>query len=70
MILVVNGVERDYMAANLQQIWDIQGREQGIEDPLGVAVALNGRIVRRKQWAETKLTAGDRIEIVRAVAGG
>ncbi|GLS42099.1 hypothetical protein GCM10007884_00840 [Methylobacterium brachythecii] len=36
----------------------------------GIAIALNGRVVRRKDWAETALSEGDRIEIVRAMQGG
>ncbi|MDO8533140.1 MAG: sulfur carrier protein ThiS [Xanthobacteraceae bacterium] len=36
----------------------------------GVAVALNGQVVLRKVWAETRLQAGDRIEIVHARQGG
>lgn len=36
----------------------------------GTAVALNGRLVPRGQWAETDLAAGDALEIVRAVGGG
>ena len=36
----------------------------------GVAVALNGEVVHRDRWSETPLTAGDRVEIVRAVGGG
>jgi sulfur carrier protein len=36
----------------------------------GVAVALNGAVVRRAEWAGTPLTAGDVVEIVRAMQGG
>ena len=36
----------------------------------GVAVALNGAVVRRADWATTMLNAGDTIEIVRAMQGG
>jgi sulfur carrier protein len=36
----------------------------------GIAVALNGAVVPRASWAETKLQAGDSIEIVRARQGG
>lgn len=35
-----------------------------------VAVALNGEVVRRTDWAETALSEGDAVEIVRAVGGG
>jgi sulfur carrier protein len=36
----------------------------------GVAVALNGSVVPRAHWAETRLTAGDIVEIVLAKQGG
>jgi sulfur carrier protein len=36
----------------------------------GVAVALNGRIVRRQSWMETKLAPGDNVEIVQVRQGG
>jgi sulfur carrier protein len=35
-----------------------------------VAVALNGEVVRRGDWRETRVCAGDSVEIVRAVGGG
>ena len=44
--------------------------EAGIEGSQGIAIALNGRVLRRKDWAETTITPGDRIEIVRAMQGG
>jgi sulfur carrier protein len=36
----------------------------------GIAVALNGAVVPRADWAQTRLRAGDQIEIVRARQGG
>ncbi len=36
----------------------------------GVAVARNGEIVPRGEWAATALAEGDAIEIVRPVQGG
>lgn len=38
--------------------------------PEQVAVAINGDVVRRRDWAETMVRAGDVVEIVRAVGGG
>lgn len=37
---------------------------------LGVAVALNGEVVRRADWSITRVQPGDKIEILRAVGGG
>jgi sulfur carrier protein len=39
-------------------------------DGRGVAVALNGAVVRRADWATTALNDGDTVEIVRAMQGG
>ena len=36
----------------------------------GVAVAVNGRVVRRAEWGATALNENDEIEIIRAVQGG
>lgn len=36
----------------------------------GVAVALNGAVLRRGDWGERVLAAGDAVEVVRAVGGG
>jgi thiamine biosynthesis protein ThiS len=35
-----------------------------------IAVELNGTIVPRSRYADTRLAAGDRVEIVGAVGGG
>ncbi len=35
-----------------------------------VAVALNGEVVRKRAWPQTKIRSGDTVEIVRAVGGG
>jgi sulfur carrier protein len=44
--------------------------EKGVADGKGVAVALNGQIVRRQSWMETKLSPGDNVEIVQVRQGG
>ncbi|HUF54766.1 MAG TPA: sulfur carrier protein ThiS [Dehalococcoidia bacterium] len=35
-----------------------------------VAVAVNGEVVRRTDWPETRVRDGDSVEVVRAVGGG
>ena len=45
--------------------------EQGIDRTAkGVAVAVNGGVVRRAEWDETPVRDGDHIEIVRPFRGG
>ncbi len=38
--------------------------------PKQVAVALNGAVVPRDTWVDTRISDGDTVEIVRAVGGG
>ena len=40
------------------------------QDPLRVAVEVNGRLVPRASHGETRLQAGDAVEIVSFVGGG
>ena len=70
MKLTVNGQPREREAADIESLFRIEAEETGIESPQGIAIALNGRVLRRKDWAETAITPGDRIEIVRAMQGG
>jgi len=41
----------------------------GIAEP-GIAVALDGEVVRRGSWAEVVVPAGSTVEILTAVQGG
>jgi sulfur carrier protein len=36
----------------------------------GIAVAVNGEVVRRAAWAQLRLAPGDEIEVLTAVPGG
>ncbi|MFQ2580826.1 sulfur carrier protein ThiS [Aeromonas caviae] len=38
--------------------------------PQGVAVALNGAVLPRGRWAETRLNDGDELHLFTAIAGG
>jgi sulfur carrier protein len=46
--------------------------QQGIDGAAArfVAVALNGQVVRRGDWATTRLGPGDAVEIVKPFQGG
>jgi sulfur carrier protein len=39
-------------------------------DRTGIAVAVNGEVVRRVAWATTLLADGDQVEVLTAVQGG
>jgi sulfur carrier protein len=64
--VIVNGLSHDAPAPI-----DVASllADLGIE-PRGVAVAINGEIVRRSSWEATLVRAGDVVEVVTAVAGG
>ena len=70
MKLTVNGEARESTAADLDALFREEAEETGIESPQGIAIALNGSVVRRRDWALTALNDGDRVEIVRAMQGG
>ena len=39
-------------------------------DPRGVAVAVDGEVIRRAEWGQTRLRSDQSVEVVRAVQGG
>jgi sulfur carrier protein len=63
----INGEGAPLSAANLAELL---GQNGIASDGRGVAVALNGQVVRRQAWTETKLSPGDDVEIVRVRQGG
>jgi len=63
----VNGEDEPLSVATLEAL--LAAREIA-PDRRGVAVALNGNVVPRARWAETRLAGGDIVEIVLAKQGG
>lgn len=46
-------------------------RELGYDpEQQGMAVAINGEVVRREEWSTRRVEADDRVEVVGAVQGG
>lgn len=70
MKLTLNGEDRSLEVVSLDDIWELERVENDIGSARGFAIALNGEVVRRNLWAQTPVTDGDRVEIVRAFAGG
>lgn len=65
MRLKVNGEQRELQATTIALLL------QELEMPsIGIAVARNGKVVRRDDHAATPLEENDEIEIIRAVQGG
>ena len=42
----------------------------GLQDRKAIAIALNGEVIPREQFSQTKISVGDSMEIVRAIGGG
>jgi sulfur carrier protein len=68
MKIRVNGEQREAGAGwTLRQLLV----ELGVDpDAKGIAAAVDGEVVPRKEWEERVLVEGCQVEIVRAVAGG
>jgi sulfur carrier protein len=62
----VNGEWREFPeASTVAEVLEALGTAGG-----GIAVALDGVVVRRGQWARTVVAKGARLEILTAVQGG
>ena len=68
MRLTINGEEREFElgASHVEALLDALGHS----GRAGIAIALNGEVVRRAEWRGAALSEGDRIDIVGAVQGG
>jgi sulfur carrier protein len=64
-VITVNGVLREVDGMNVTTVL----ADLGIETR-GIAVAINGEVVRRSDWGLTALADGDHVEVVTAAAGG
>jgi sulfur carrier protein len=62
----INGKDEALAAATVAELL----LARGVQQPKGVAVALNGSVVPRAAWRETRLAQGDVVEIVRPFGGG
>ncbi len=61
----VNGIEEPFLDETVAEMLVRRTIE-----PRGIAVALNGEVVRRSEWASTRIPDGIVVEIVTAAAGG
>jgi sulfur carrier protein len=68
MSVLVNGTTRELATGTL--VADVVGELTGGTPPRGVAVAVNGEVVPRAEWAATALRDGDSVEVLTAVQGG
>ena len=68
MNLMVNGSSLE--AEDRATVASIVDRVAPGRRQTGTAVALNGEVVPRMEWATTELSDGDRIEVLHAIGGG
>lgn len=66
-MLTVNGEPRRLEASNVAALLESMGMDTRTR---GIAVALNGTLLPRARWDTQPLSAGDRLEVVKAFAGG
>jgi len=65
MTIRLNGENKETPARTIAELLaELQAPETG------VAVALNGAVVRRAEHQDTPLQEGDEVEVIRAVQGG
>jgi sulfur carrier protein len=67
MRLQVNGLDAEVSATTVAELLAAQGVDPATRF---LAVAVNGAVVRRAEWASRRLAAGDHVEIVRPLSGG
>ncbi len=65
MTLLVNGESREVSAREIEGLIVELGMA-----PAAALVEYNGTALRRDEWTPHRLSEGDRIEIIRIVAGG
>jgi len=65
--ITVNGERRALGARTLGELLREIGRDPARP---GIAVAVNGRVIVRRDWEGHELRPGDAVEIVGAVQGG
>lgn len=66
MELIVNGKTVKSGSKTLAELLS----DMQLHEEKGIAVALNDRVISRSGWTSEALSAGDRVTIIRATAGG
>jgi len=66
-VITINGERREL---GERATIDAAVRAAGAPDGRGVAVALDGEVVPRGEWATTEVRDGQQVEVLHAVQGG
>ncbi|MDQ3812559.1 MAG: sulfur carrier protein ThiS [Armatimonadota bacterium] len=65
MTIKLNGERRETTARTIAELL-----QELDAPPIGIAVAVNGHVVRKAEHAATALRENDDVEVIRAVQGG
>ncbi|HSF03422.1 MAG TPA: sulfur carrier protein ThiS [Solirubrobacterales bacterium] len=68
MIVELNGQPVELQAGATVADAVIEAGADG--EPRGVAVAVDGEVIRRAEWEQTRLRPDQHVEVVRAAQGG
>lgn len=66
MRIVLNDQPAETAATDLRALM----QQHGLAEEAGVAVAVDGQVVPRSRWTETRLAEGAQILVIRAAQGG
>ena len=70
MTIQINGKEHRVISSSLEQVLKSFLEVPTIEHIRGVAVAVNGELVRRSEWNSHCIQDGDELEVLTATQGG
>ena len=65
--LRINGVEDEVAVATVAELLAARGIDPNARF---LAIAVNGTVLRRREWLAHRLSPGDDVEIVRPFSGG
>jgi sulfur carrier protein len=68
MQITLNGETRD--VAEAASLVEVLAALKLPADARGVAIALEGAVVPRREWPDTRLQPGQRVEVLTAAQGG
>ena len=66
MIIKINDIETDFDGQTLLDLT----RLKNLEEKTGLAIAVNGTVVKRDEWANHRLKENDSVIIIVPVQGG
>lgn len=65
--IVINGVAQELAEGTTLENY---ATSKGIAEQRGTAIAINGKVIRRRDWAISTLADGDTVMLLTAAQGG